>query len=579
MSASFPSRARAAVMAAVAVALFFFNWLFRFNDPGGSFAGLTDDHFFYLVRGWQILFGELPVRDFVDHGAPLFYYVGAAVQWLGGRGTLSELVFTVTVLSACVSATFLLATRVSGSIVIALVAVAFQVLLEPRFYNYPKILVYVAAIPAIWAVIDRVTTWRLALVALVTAVGFLFRHDHAAFVGVGMAVALASLTGVPWGRRVRHALVYGVLVLAMLAPYLAFIEVNGGFVSYLREGSEWAAHDRARAPVIWPGLFDNPDGVSDAAADGMGPGHVVAVLRDNRIAWLYYLELILPVLALGVLALARDGFRPGWPRAVPKMLVVCVLGLVLNAGFLRSPLAARLADPSVPHVLLLAWMLAAAWALLVGRARGLRGPVDRHVRVATAGVVVAVAAVGLVSAATLSHDLYDRLDNSTLLDGVPKAFDRGSFMWSRYADTWPIEKWVEPGTPHILDLAVYLRDCTVPTDRIFMQHYLPQVLALSERAFAGGHADLRPGFFGSEEAQQLTVARLARQSVPVVLLASGQDLENFRKELPIVTAYFDEHYHLEGERSIDGRFEVTLLAANDRRPIRRDPRFDWPCYR
>ena len=77
-----------------------------FQRPGGSFAGLTDDHFFYLVRGWQILFGDLPVRDFVDHGAPLFYYIGAAVQVLFGRGTLSELVFCTTALAVGAAATF-----------------------------------------------------------------------------------------------------------------------------------------------------------------------------------------------------------------------------------------------------------------------------------------------------------------------------------------------------------------------------------------------------------------------------------------------------------------------------------------
>ncbi len=73
-------RARTAIIGACSVGIFVASWLFRFNDPGGSFAGLTDDHFFYVVRGWQILFGDLPVRDFVDHGAPLYYYVSAAVQ-------------------------------------------------------------------------------------------------------------------------------------------------------------------------------------------------------------------------------------------------------------------------------------------------------------------------------------------------------------------------------------------------------------------------------------------------------------------------------------------------------------------
>ena len=65
-------RPRTLVIGALSFLVAVFSWLFRFNDPGGSFAGLTDDHFFYLVRGWQILFGDLPVRDFVDHGAPLF---------------------------------------------------------------------------------------------------------------------------------------------------------------------------------------------------------------------------------------------------------------------------------------------------------------------------------------------------------------------------------------------------------------------------------------------------------------------------------------------------------------------------
>src|SRR5678815_399055 len=104
------------LMWSIALALFVFTWLLRFNDPGGSFAGLTDDHFFYLVRGWQILFGDLPVRDFVDHGAPLFYYIGAAVQMVMGRGTESELIFCTTALSLGAALTFWLSAKASGSI-------------------------------------------------------------------------------------------------------------------------------------------------------------------------------------------------------------------------------------------------------------------------------------------------------------------------------------------------------------------------------------------------------------------------------------------------------------------------------
>ncbi len=108
------STVRRVIVWAVAVGIFTFTWLLRFNDPGGSFAGLTDDHFFYLARGWQILFGDLPVRDFVDHGAPLYYYLGAAVQLIFGRGTLSEVAFSVTMLSLCAALAFWLAAEASG---------------------------------------------------------------------------------------------------------------------------------------------------------------------------------------------------------------------------------------------------------------------------------------------------------------------------------------------------------------------------------------------------------------------------------------------------------------------------------
>src|SRR5688572_25342746 len=198
---------------AVGLLVFSFSWFFRFNDPGGSFAGLTDDHFFYLVRAWQILFGDLPVRDFVDHGAPLYYYVGAAVQQWLGRGTLSEVNFAVTVLSAAAALTFWLAARASGSIVCGAAAALVQVLLEPRLYNYPKIIVYTIAIPVLWRFADRPSSRVRFCLAVVTAVAFLFRHDHGPYVAIGFAALLVCLAELGWRDRLRHAIVYAALVL------------------------------------------------------------------------------------------------------------------------------------------------------------------------------------------------------------------------------------------------------------------------------------------------------------------------------------------------------------------------------
>jgi hypothetical protein len=103
------------------------------------------------VRVWQLLFGEFPVRDFVDHGAPLTYAVAAAVQILFGRGTLSEIAFCAT--HSCCLCEQHPASRMAASglchprTLVALVAP----LLGVRFYNFPKLAVCVVTIPLLWA--------------------------------------------------------------------------------------------------------------------------------------------------------------------------------------------------------------------------------------------------------------------------------------------------------------------------------------------------------------------------------------------------------------------------------------------
>lgn len=570
---------RHAAIALVAVALFVFSWLFRFNDPDGAFAGLTDDHFFYLVRGWQILYGDLPVRDFVDHGAPLYYYVAAAVQVLFGRGTLSEAVFSVSAISLGAAATFWLATRASGSIALGLAGAAFQVLLSPRFYNYPKLLVYAAAIPLLWWFADRPGRWPRFWLAVVTAVGFLFRHDHGVFTALAVGALLLSLTHLPWRERVRHAGIYGALVLALLAPYLIFVQMNGGIGEYISQASAWAARDRDRAPVIWPGLFDNPDGISEAARSGSGLTRAVAVVRDNEIAWLYYLELVLPFVALSILGMTHAGGRSRWPHASAKIGTAILLGIVLDAGFLRSPLAARLADPSVPLAILIAWLAAVAPLLMVSRAAW-RPRLQAYapvLRLVVAGMVLPVA---FVLGATLSKDFYRRLDKAALVERFGKSFERAELVASRMREDWELATWkARPERPELITLALYLDECTRPDDRVLIQHYIPQVLGLARRAFAGGHADLRPGFFQTTSAQELTLRRLQRQSVPLILLDVDGSLDNFRRSFPLITEYMDRYYRVAGTYTFDGRFGVTLMMRNDLTVTGTYEPLGWPCGR
>ena len=128
-------------------------------------------------------------------------------------------------------------------------------------------------------------------------------------------------------------------------------------------------------------------------------------------------------------------------------------------------------------------------------------------------------------------------------------------------------------------LALYLRECTQPTDRIFVQHYIPQVLALGERGFAGGHADLRPGFFTTDEMQRLTVARLRAQSVPIAIVGASDDLGGFRESFPIVVSYFDQAFLNTAEHTFGGRFPIRLLVNRNARATGRFEPLNWPCFR
>jgi hypothetical protein len=302
-------------------------------------------------------------------------------------------------------------------------------------------------------------------------------------------------------------------------------------------------------------------------------------VRENLVAWLYYFELALPVLALALVAVSRDAFRPDWPRARVKMITVAALGILLNAGFLRSPLGARLADPSVPHAVLIAWVGAAAFSL-VRSGHGLTTsdrPYSSAVRVAFGATAVLIA---WFLATAFLPGLGRRLDQAGMAEGVDKMVERSVSVARQIRAEWRLGYWANRSErPDLLNLALYLDACTKPGDRVFVQPYIPQVLGMARRAFAGGHADLRPGFFTSVDAQVLTLERLRRQSVPVALLETRDSYTNFRKAFPLIAEHLDREYEVAATRIFDNRFDVQVLARRDLVPTGEYVSLGWPCYR
>jgi hypothetical protein len=239
---------------ALCCGVFLTAFLYRFDSLGGSLGGFSNDEFGYLARARQIQAGDVPFRDFNDPGWFLTDYVSAGAQWLGGYNLRSQALLTIGMLSVAAVFTFLLAWRAAGSLLMALMAVAIQIALDPRHYNYPKLVLYAGAIAAAWAYADRPTHPRLTALGAIAGIGFLFRHDHLVYLGALGVLTIAfvhrrSIRDVlpPAGRLCAAAALF-------VVPFLSFLALNGGIGEYFRLASIYVQRDAQRTSFSFPRL-------------------------------------------------------------------------------------------------------------------------------------------------------------------------------------------------------------------------------------------------------------------------------------------------------------------------------------
>ena len=167
--------------------------------------GLINDQFGQLAWAHQLLSGEIPVRDFVDPGMPLTYVVTALAQAVLGHTPLAEIVLCVTALSLAAAISFALTARLTASIWCGLAATALQLVIVPRLYSYPKLLLPVVAMAICWYYAKRPNTARLFLLAVYVAGAFLFRHDFGFTAGVAVGALLCAVHWHEPGRLCRQA--------------------------------------------------------------------------------------------------------------------------------------------------------------------------------------------------------------------------------------------------------------------------------------------------------------------------------------------------------------------------------------
>jgi hypothetical protein len=620
----------------------------------------TNDHYVHLSRGWQILQGEVPTRDFFDPGLVLQYYASAAALLWSGHNLFGEAILTVGFMAAGAGLAFAAAALLSRSVWLAAAGTTIATLSLPRLYNYPKTFLYVMAIVAAWGYAARPGRGGLIGLAVLTAVAFLFRHDHGVYIGASVVVMLVlrhwgDTTNGPAeaGHYVRPVLMpvaqYAAVALLLVSPFLLFIQLTRGLPRYIQgSGSQFnsvttfrinrlplhfdltaplvivAPPSRPRVNVRWRNDVDeaarrdlerghellNPlhhEGttwsyelthtdtahigalVTDPAVDDTnGIDRVSRVLppeplyvrlqrklpplrmrllpgffsADNGLAWLYGVTLVLPlagVILLAVLIVRRDIERPEAAAAG----MACLLCLIIVQTLVRSSPDSRLADIANPIAVAGAWVGARSIRLAGGR------PLLRRALTTVVAVVVAIT----VGSVWVYANVSTNLENSGILNGPVAVWRQAETIASRLKSR-PIDGWTRT-SPGLGGLLRYVFECTTPTDRLLVTGFAPDAFFITERAFAGGQVYLIDGWHYSPADQRLTIERLERQRVPIVIERTGW---NYQQHFPILADYIGMRYRYV-PLPADSMRALRVLVDRGLTPTGSYEPLGTPCYR
>jgi hypothetical protein len=525
----------------VACGAFALTVLYRFL---GAASFPNDEHEYLAAAQQMLLAGEWPTRDFFDPGRPLMYVASAAAQIVFGQPLFAEALLTSLAFGVAAALLVFAAHRLSGSLVVAVIATVLTVALFPRPYAYPKVLLYVAGPMMMWWWLRRPSWPRMVAMAAFIAIAALLRHDHGVYLG-GAAVATILLAPAS-GYRERGARVawFACLVAIFMLPYAIYLETSEGVFAFLRAAWGYSSREADRTQLRWSSL---------------GWGH------DAQLLFLSYL---LPLAMLVWFAIDARGRGVASRRDASAVVVpLAALALVTNVGFLRDPLPVRAADIVVPT-------LCGAW--LAGRALQISARWSRGLAVGLAVIVAAFATNSVLAVGNVAEHL-KRTDlgrgiayASTLLQqraaGLQDRFD------SRYVPSALV--------PALVPFFEYLDRCTTIQHRLFVVGYAPEIFTYARRLFAGGHGQFIQGYQVSEAAQRQIVERLQRQFVLFALMLSDQEAQ-WRAESVPADSFIRANFGPMAEIPLDQGRTVRVLLRNGSDAIRTgtDETTAWPCFR
>jgi len=549
-------RLRVASAVAVAVGIGIVSFAFRFNTLGGALGGFDNDHFIYLTRTDMLLWGEQPLRDFVDaelRGAwpALTYLVSAWAQQLGGRTLLPEAYLSVGALAVANAAVFLLALDFSKRWSMALLAAATTVAMVPKLYNYPKVLMLALGVWALHASLASPSLFRLGAAALATVVAALFRHDLGLYLGAGIVTALVLRDLGRWPVLVRTVGTYVGLTGLFLLPSLVWVQVYEGIPSYIRNSLASVAVERSRTELRLPSL--------DLAAPFTG---------DSLLLVTYYVFWAVPVVAacalIGRMVVSTTSATERTDRALVAGLLV--MGVLVNMSFLRANLAARFGDAIVPLVLLS--------ACTVGGASVWKSVIARRLTMTLSFVLVAQ----MLAAAYSFSDIALELDTSGLSDSWGKTTRRYATakadLRSLPPDTWPATS-----ASAAMKAAGYIARCTGPDDHLLVTGAIHEIPVLARRRFAAGQAMFKLSLYTSERDQRRALNKLEQQSVPIVLADDREFDDGFLDDYPLFAQHLESDYRQAGTIAVEGEPGYVVFVETRREPVHVDSELGLPCFR
>lgn len=210
---------------AIAFALFSGTFLYRILEPI-----FHNDHFEYFALAEEMLHGAIPGVDFFDPSRPLQYSL-TAFGLLFGHQLLAEALIAITFFSVASVLFYGLAARITGSRPLGVFAAVFVIASLPRLYSYPKIFVPVLGLLVWRRYVEQPSRPRLIAVSLATVLGFYFRFDYLAWLGIATT---SGLLAQHWRDRralVRALIEYGAVAAILCGPYGLFQVVAGGVLT------------------------------------------------------------------------------------------------------------------------------------------------------------------------------------------------------------------------------------------------------------------------------------------------------------------------------------------------------------